>query len=146
MVLKFALSVLVAVGLFLSAKSCLGGEYNLVIKSAVIKTTKSNGTAWDIAQGEPDPYVKAFIVSGKVALQEGATQVENNTYRPTWDEVVLTVREGDDITIQVVDKDLTFDDVIGEYKFTVTRAVLAAGEHRPEFDQVKELRFVLTPK
>jgi hypothetical protein len=142
----FKMLVAVTVTLTLSAGLSQADEYTLVIKSAVIKDTKSNGLDWD-AIGPPDPYVVAYKMEDtKTYKEKGQTKVKQDTFRPAWDETVLTVEVGDDIVLRVWDKDVAKDDAIGEYKFVVTKKMIEDGEIRIDFDDVKELRFVLKRK
>jgi hypothetical protein len=120
------------------------GDYELIIKTGRIESNKADGSPWDALGNAPDPYVTASIRVGKNELRNRtSTKSEKDTYRPDWNEKVLTVDVGDDVVIWVTDKDLASDDFIGEYKFTVTKKLIEDGEARVSFDQVKELHFVL---
>jgi len=131
------------VTLILLANTGQAGDYDLVMKSAIIKDSKANGKGWDAFGNAPDPFVTAGIKQGKGFSKTGSTEVDSDTFRPDWNKTVLTVDVGDDIVIQVWDKDVSFDDPIGEYKFTITKKMIEDGETRVSFEQVKELRFVL---
>ena len=138
-ILVFALGVIV-----LPTTLAVAGGYDIVIKSGIIQSTKSNGAYWDGLKGAPDPYVKGGIQVERNTLKNVCkTKVDYDTYRPDWNQKLCTVSIGDDVVLQVWDKDLLKDDAIGEYKFTVTKKMVADGEVRVKFGRVKELRFVL---
>jgi hypothetical protein len=119
-------------------------KYQLSIKSAVIADAKSDGRPWDPTGNAPDPYAGASTVNVRTSQPTSAqTSVRQNTHRPEWDGVVLTVAAGDEVTLKLWDDDLVSNDAIGEYRFTVSAEMAEAGEQTVSFAQVKELRFIL---
>lgn len=111
-------------------------DHPLVVASAEIEKTKVKGDSWDAFGGSPDPYVKASVNKGKVVQ----TAHKSDTFKPTWDEKVLTVSVGDTVNVEVWDKDALDHDLIGTHSFVVTKEMLADGVAKVKFDRVKELR------
>lgn len=134
--------------------ACLGilagradaGDHDLVVKSATIKSTKANGESWDFFGNAPDPYVKVgkYDSDGKLTIVQQTDDVGDD-YRPSFNKKLFAVREGDDLIIQVWDKDVAKHDLIGEYRLTVTRRMIEDGSARFSFDQVEDLRIDFKP-
>lgn len=79
---------------------------------------------WDLGCDPPDPYV---VVSA--GGQRERTPVVRNTYRPTWNAVVLNQVRAEHLlerlTLEVFDDDLRFDDEVGGCAVALSRANLA---------------------
>src|SRR5262245_14084782 len=123
----------------------LAGSHEIVVKSAIIADSKSNGAGWDAFKGAPDPFVIGGVSAGGGFSKGGTSSVPQDTYRPNWNETVAVADVGDDIVLQVWDEDIAADDPIGEYKFTLAGRIVADQELRIAFDQVKELRIFIRP-
>lgn len=75
--------------------------------SAVIKSTKSNGDAWDAFGGAPDPYV---LLDGR------RTATKQDTFTPDWQEgatYTATNLLNQGVTVQIIDDDVAAPDPIG---------------------------------
>lgn len=123
----------------------LAGDYELIVESAKIKKTKASGKAWDAANGPPDPYVIATLLAadGKDRIATGKTAMKKDTVNPQWQERVLSVNVGDVVELEVWDKDVSSDDLIGKDQLTITKAMAEKGKVSRSFGQVEELRLTL---
>jgi pimeloyl-ACP methyl ester carboxylesterase len=141
---------------FLSALCCAGSAradaFLLVVKAATIAKTKADGKAWDIGVGKkawPDPYVKIWVYDADGGLADsGETSTMWDTFTPAWNQDAATVAEGCKIRVEVWDKDLKNDDLIGKHEFKLTSDMIKKGELTLKFGQVEKLHlaFRLAPK
>jgi pimeloyl-ACP methyl ester carboxylesterase len=85
----------------------------------------------------PDPYVKAWVFDKDGAhVDYGETAVEWDTLSPAWNADLVKVRPGQRVKIEVWDKDLKYDDLIGEHSFTFTKSKIERGSFGYRFGQV----------
>lgn len=80
--------------------------------------------SWGLVKGKSDPYVKL-----KVAGRSLRTHVVREDLNPRWNEVfevIVTSIPGQELDIEVFDKDLDKDDFLGRYKVGLT-TVLNSG-------------------
>ncbi len=116
----------------------------LVVRSARAQPTKANGKRWD-APGRfelPDLYV---TVRNLTTGEFFRSAVRNDTLFAQFDVPAVRVKEGDLLHVRVMDKDIRFDDLVGEQTVRVTREMLAQRELDWSFGQVKSLRLELRP-
>jgi hypothetical protein len=119
----------------------------LVVRSGTVADRKECGWCWDVFRGSPDPYVKVSVYEKKSGelVDYGETDVADDTYTPVWHRQIARVQEGDRVVIEVWDKDLKFDDLIGRHEFTLTRSQMTCRQFRVAFDQVEELYLEVCP-
>jgi Ca2+-dependent lipid-binding protein len=89
----------------------------MTIKSAYITQKKSDGTPWDAAPPRlaPDPFVKVYVDNQEIY----DTSVIKDTTSPNWNESFsFSYEYGQNIKIEVWDKDLWDDDLIGNWHGT----------------------------
>ncbi len=136
-----ALLVVLAV----SAPRALADSVVLVAKSATIAPTKANGAAWDFPligkKSMPDPYVKAWVYDKGAQTDYGETAVAWDTLTPVWNKDLVTVKAGQRLLIEVWDKDLKYDELIGRHRFNLTEKMIDKGWFDFTFDQVRFIRF-----
>jgi pimeloyl-ACP methyl ester carboxylesterase len=118
----------------------------LVVKSATIAATKANGAPWDFPlvgrKSLPDPYVKLWVYDKDGAhVDYGETTVAWDTLSPVWNKDIAKVKAGQRIKVELWDKDLKYDDLIGRQTFTLTERLIEKGSFIHRFDRVKYLRF-----
>jgi pimeloyl-ACP methyl ester carboxylesterase len=132
-----------------SAGSARADAFLLVVKSAIIAKTKADGKAWDIGVGKkawPDPYVKIWVYDAEGGLADsGETATIWDTFTPAWNHEAATVTEGCKIKLEVWDKDLKYDDLIGKHEFKLTADTIKNGELTLKFGQVEKLQLVFRP-
>jgi hypothetical protein len=88
--------------------------YTVAIVSADIAPSKPDGRPWDVGDGPPDPVV-TVSVQGVGSGTVRSSKVENST-SPKWGQVGrLTLNRGDRLSVTVVDKDLTDDDLVASW-------------------------------
>src|SRR5947209_6560312 len=135
------LAVLTAWALFVPGSRA--DDFLLVMKSGTIADTKADGRAWDLGFGKkawPDPYVRVRVHDKDGAQVDfGETFVVYDTFTPVWNKEVATVRAGQRVHVEVWDKDLKYDDLIGRHEFVLTEELLAKRTFTLQFGQVKAL-------
>lgn len=122
--------------------------YVIVVKSAAIAANKESGAAWDFplvgTKALPDPYVKAWVTDRKNAQADyGETGVEWDTLTPTWNKDLVKAKLWHWVKVEVWDKDVKYDDLIGRYHFPLTEKRIADGSFTLKFDQVRSIHFEL---
>jgi pimeloyl-ACP methyl ester carboxylesterase len=138
------LCLLIVLGV--SNASALADTVDLIVKSATIAPRKATGRAWDFPlvgkKALPDPYVKLWVYDKDGAhVDYGETAVAWDTLSPVWNKDIAQVKAGQRIKVEVWDKDLKYDDLIGRQSFTLTKDLMDKGAFIHRFDQVKYLRF-----
>jgi pimeloyl-ACP methyl ester carboxylesterase len=118
----------------------------LVAKSATIKATKANGMPWDFPlvgkKSLPDPYVKLWVYDKDGAhVDYGESGIVWDTLYPEWNREIAKVKAGQKIKVEVWDKDLKYDDLIGAKTFTLTAGLIEQGSFFHRFGQVQALHF-----
>src|SRR4051812_9075419 len=88
--------------------------YTIVIKSAKVKTTKADGSAWDINNGKPDLAVIVRNVDEK-DTKPFQTKTKDDTFEATFDETAsVKVRPGQTLEFEVIDVDVAVNDTAGK--------------------------------
>ncbi len=118
-----------------------GDKKTIVLHLMKLKVAETNakGESWDINGGKPDPYVTIKNLSDKSG-KEFKTKVTDDVFEVDY-MGLATVRavEGDNLQIEVWDKDLVGSDLIGRTKLPITRELIDKGKTALKFDQVLSL-------
>jgi len=115
----------------------------VVVGTVEVLPTKADGRRWDVgAGGLPDPRVTVVNMTQKVRR---STAMVADTLKAEFNAETVGVREGDELYFRVEDVDVQFDDLIGEYRFRVTREMIEEGELELSFAQVKRLTLRFKP-
>jgi len=85
------------------------GRYRLTTFSVKVAETKSNGNAWDAVGGRPDPFI-TVLVDGTPA---DTCLLKDVFTGQCTSEKVITLTENSSLQVQVFDKDLSENDLIG---------------------------------
>lgn len=141
-----ALALLVLVALAVSRAAAQTAV--LVVKSATIESTKTCGCTWDFPlvgkKARPDPFVKLWVYDPDGAQADyGETWVEWDTLSPEWNKDIAKVKVGQRIWIQVWDKDVKYDDPIGDQCYILSKQSVDRGTFEVSFNQVTSLKFAL---
>lgn len=100
---------------FRPAKRAAGPALRMVVVSAVIAPRKSNGKAWDMGKGAPDPLVRCLVpaaAGGWKTVGESVPLKDN--LQPVWRLAVKDgLRAGTRVKFEVYDKDGVSNDVVG---------------------------------
>ena len=123
-----------------------GGVFAITFQSATIPATRPDGSAWDALGGDPDPKV-AIIVNG---ANMGVTLAQSNTLKPIWNQTLdVSLQPGDALGFQVVDEDVTVDDLIDSTTFSSWESLLTnGGQHSGALHAGSKvtLKWVIAPK
>lgn len=96
-----------------------GALWDVIIISAELPPQLPSGASWDNFGGAPDPFVQLEV--GDVS---GVTSTQDNTYFPTWDEVVLSGLTTEDLlgtsTYTIRDEDVLGSELAGTCSFTLS--------------------------
>jgi hypothetical protein len=110
------------------AKACaldMNATWNFYVSFADLPEKDTSGASWDVANGAPDPYLVAYSLLGPSA-HTGETKEQSNTTVPFWGEVplkgVMAAELLNNLSFEVWDADVDFDDYIGGCKIPLTRA------------------------
>ena len=116
-----------------TTRSCAldpNGTWNFVVNVAFIPAANKGGGAWDPFSGPPDPYLKAFSSQG-ASTHTGQTLTLTDTLSPTWAVAVLTNVKASELmnnlSFELWDSDLDFDDFIGGCQVPLTAANFDGG-------------------
>ncbi|VTS07442.1 C2 domain-containing protein [Tuwongella immobilis] len=141
------LGTLAAVIVFSNFSTSYAGDHTLIANSATIQPKKSSGADWDALNNPPDPFVIAsLIVKTPDPKVKAETSVQKDTLTPKWTEKLMDVNVGDEVLIQVWDKDILQHDLIGETKLVITKKTIEDGELMLSFGDVKELKLTILKK
>jgi len=106
-------------GLTCSAMGCTldpNALFNVVVQSALIPVKNKQNSSWDVLNGLPDPYAKAYSALGTTS-HSGQTGYFIDTTYPQWGYTILRdvpARELlNSFSLEVWDDDSDFDDVVG---------------------------------
>ena len=112
-----------------SSKSCAidpNALWDFYVSFADVPDKDVSNASWDITNGAPDPYVVAYSSLGGVS-HTGQTTVQSDTTVPFWAEVPLKGIKAaelmNNLSFEIWDSDLDFDDLIGGCKLPITPAV-----------------------
>ena len=135
---RLTFGFLAALGLTVGVPSVRADdEYTFHIKGCKVKEAKANGDSWDPAGGKPDLVVQLRNISrpdSKKYQTKEAADVFENTFNV---ETAFRFKPGEEIEIQVLDKDVAGDDVIGKFTQKMTEAMCKSGVWKLEnFGQV----------
>lgn len=135
----FILAVLALFGLLAMAPGAFAAEaeYTVVIKKAEVKTTKADGSDWDINKGKPDLAVSAQNVDQKDS-KAYRTKSKDDVFAADFDETTtVRVRPGQTIEFDVLDVDAALNDSAGKIRKELDAATLKSGKLKLEkFGQV----------
>ena len=135
------------IAVLLCPSSLLADNVIVTVKSGTIAPTKANGRAWDAGWGQvalPDPYVKLWVFDKDGAqVDYGETWYIRNTLTTVWNKDIARAKVGQTIKIEVWDKDLKYDDLIGRYTFALTKEMANKGQVGLRFEQVHDLQLEL---
>jgi hypothetical protein len=112
---------------------------NLTVDSISVSRNKSNGKSWDGFGGKPDLQVMIRVGYG-VLGDKGHTSKSQNRTSVTFNEPIVNVDAGDEITITVIDVDALEDDIVGKLKVTITQSMIDKGSVDWSFDQVNSMK------
>ena len=114
--------------------------YTVVIKRAEVKTTKADGSAWDINDGKPDLAVHVRNLDVKES-KRFTTKTKNDTFEAEFDEpTTVKFTAGQTLEFEVVDRDVAADDSAGKITKKITQEMIKAGKLKFEnFGQTKTL-------
>lgn len=124
-----------------SHERCNGGQcsfdssvrFDIEVLGAEISGTDQNGSAWDAFGGAPDPIVE--LACGG---DSGGVAVQNDTYFPSWNDVVLQGVEARDLinglSVEVTDDDAQFDESISSCRYSVSESELIGGDFSVQCD------------
>lgn len=108
------------------------------VKSVSALATKADGKSWDATGNEPDLYV---IVSDGDS-KERTKSVSDSLLAKIDHTTSIEVEVGDQLSIEVWDEDLMFDDEVGKRTIVVTRDILESGILQTSFGRVDNLILV----
>ncbi len=118
-------------------------QYDVIVHSLKVHTTKANGAAWDILGGAPD--LKVTVTKLGKFKSSHTTQVKRDVFEALIDEKTVRVSEGDEIELHAIDEDVNLDDTIGKKTIKITKEMLQEGEAKLTFDRVILLLLKLEP-
>ncbi len=116
--------------------------YQIIIVSLTVANKKADGKGWDAFPfAAPDLVVK---LKNRNRGSDAETEKKSDTFTATYNSAGPLVSASDTLDIEVLDKDLKYDDEIGKTSRQVTAKELAAGKLTLTFGQVVslELKFV----
>jgi len=112
-----------------AARSCVidpNALWDFYVSFASVPDKDKSGQSWDILGGAPDPYLVAFSSLGGVS-HTGTTTVQQDTTVPFWAEVPLEGIKAaelmNNLSFEIWDADVDFDDLIGGCKLPITPAM-----------------------
>ena len=112
-------------------------SHRVYLKSIEVAYGKSNGKYWDSGKGAPDLIVRLKVKTfGGDSLR---TSIVKNSYFGTYEEMSVRAKLGQTIEITVHDDDAFNNDLIGSYRFEITKELLGRGQTDLSFDQVESL-------
>jgi len=109
------------------------------IKSVSALSTKANGDAWDGGGNAPDLYVVVSDGSSK----EKTASVRDSLLAKLDHTTSITVELGDQLSLEVWDEDIAFNDEVGKTTIVITRDALESGILKVSFGRVDNLILVL---
>jgi hypothetical protein len=143
-VLAFGFALLLEQGLRGQEKGA--NAFNLVLKDVKVKDKNKDGNSWDINDGKPDIHVR-ITNRTNTSLKPFSSEVRDDTYTATYNQAAMLVIAKQTLEIEVLDKDVAADDVIGRTTIEITEDMLKRGNTELTFGQVDSLRFEFqTPK
>lgn len=118
----------------------VGGKkaVRVVLGSVKVKATKANGDSWDINDGKPDIVVRLKNLSDK-SIKDFASEDKEDTLVANYNVATILVIEGQEVQIEVVDKDVAVEDTIGKKRLKVTGEMIQKGSTNLSFEQVDSL-------
>ena len=115
------------------------GAMRLVLGKVKVAETKADGkSAWDVNDGKPDITISVKNLTDTVQ-KEVVTESKDDVFEATFAATTVLVSPGQKLRIQVLDKDIAENDIIGESTFDVNEDFLKKGTHTLAFGQVKSL-------
>ena len=112
-------------------------EYTFHIKGCKVKETKANGDSWDPMNGKPDLVVQLRNLS-RPDSKKFQTKEAPDTFENVFNvETGFRFKPGEEIEIQVLDRDVASDDLIGKFTQKITEETCKKGVWKLEnFGQV----------
>jgi hypothetical protein len=111
----------------------------LFLKKVRVSETNKDGNPWDVNNGRPDLVVRIKNLSDNT-VKEWSSQEKSDTFEATFDVATVVVEKGQKIQIEVVDKDVAANDLIGRTSFELTKDMInKKGATEISFELVKAL-------
>lgn len=116
-----------------------GKTARVVLGKVKVSEKNKDGKSWDINDGKPDIVVRIKNLSDKT-IKDWVSEEKADTFEAEYNAVTILATVGHKLQIEVVDKDLAIEDLIGRKEFEVTAEMLTKpGIDIGPFDQVKSL-------
>ena len=112
---------------------------DLILNSVSLASRKSNGKKWDswLGKNSPDIQVVVSVSRNGSTYRSESSEVKDSLYG-SFNEKLIRIQEGDQVTITVYDRDAEDHDVAGSYTKSVTSALIREKSATWSFDQVEE--------
>ncbi len=108
------------------------GVWDLHVAFVSIPTKNKSGASWDVNKGAPDPYAVFYSSLGNVSHTAKTAEFED-TYLPFWEQITLKQIQArelmNNVSFEVWDSDLQFDDLIGGCKIPSGPAIFDRAVH-----------------
>ena len=135
---RLAIGFLAVLGLTVGAPAVRADdEYVVHLKGCKVKETKANGDSWDPMNGKPDLAVQLRNLSRPESKKYESPEAKD-TFEHVYNiDTGFRLKAGDELEIQVLDKDIGTDDVCGKITKKITADMLKSGVLKLEnFGQV----------
>jgi len=120
-----------------------GKAVRVVLKSIQVAPTKPDGSAWDINDGKPDLQVR-IKNNTDTSIKEFLSPEKTDTFDASFDAPTILAMPGQELLIEVLDKDVAVEDAIGRTTIKLTEEMLKKGSHEMTFNQVKSMKLEFT--
>jgi hypothetical protein len=128
---RLAFGFLAVLGLTVNVPAVKADEYVIHVKTCKVKETKANGDSWDPMNGKPDLVVQLRNLS-QPDSKKYQTKEASDTFENTFNvDTGFRIKDGEELEIQVLDKDLADHDVIGKISKKIGAGLLKARRSAP---------------
>jgi hypothetical protein len=110
----------------------------VTIKSVRVKAVNKDGNAWDVNNGKPDLAVRIRNMSDK-NVKDLTTDTAEDSFQATFTGAIVPALRDQMLQIDVVDKDVAIEDLIGRKTLVLNQDTLKNGRVELSFDQVESL-------